>query len=128
MIEIRQAKKGTHIVYMGKPYRVEDIRSVVVSRHSHAKTKVTLVNVFNREDRQTITLPHSEQVEDVKIIRKHGQYIARLGPGRGQVMDMRDYSIYEAEVPEDIDSKIKEGDEVTYIEFRGRSMVVEIRD
>jgi translation initiation factor 5A len=128
MIEIRQAKKGTHIIYMDKPYRVEDTKSVVVSRHSHAKTKVTLVNIFNKDDRQTLSLPHSEQVEDVKIIRKHGQYIAKLAPGRGQVMDMRDYAIYEAEIPEELDSKIKEGDEVTYIEFRGRCKVVEIRE
>jgi len=127
MIEIRQAKKGTCILYNNKPYRVEDIKSVVVSRHSHAKTKVTLVNVFDPRDRQTLSMPHTEQVEEVRIIRKHGQYIARLGPGRGQVMDMRDYSIHEAEVPEDIDRDIREGDEVTYVEFQGRSKVLEIR-
>jgi translation elongation factor P/translation initiation factor 5A len=127
MIEIKQAKKGSSILYKDKPYRVEDIRSVVVAKHSHSKSKVTLVNVFDREDRQILSLPHSEQVEELSIIRKHGQYIAGLGPGRGQVMDMREYNIHEAEIPPELDEKIKEGDEVTFIEFRGRSMVLEIR-
>jgi translation initiation factor 5A len=127
MIEIKQAKKGTCILFNEKPYRVDDIRSVVVSRHSHSKSKVTLVNIFDSVDRQTLSLPHSEPVEEIPVIRKHGQYIARLGPGRGQVMDMRDYSIYEAEIPSDIDGEIKEGDEITYIEFRGRSKVLEVR-
>lgn len=127
MIEIKRAKKGSCILFNDKPYRVEDIKSVVVSKHSHSKTKVTLMNVFNREDRQTMTLPNSELVEEIPIIRKHGQYIARLGPGRGQVMDLRDYNLFEVEIPGEIDGKIKEGDEVTYIEFRGRSKILEIR-
>jgi translation initiation factor 5A len=127
MIEIKQAKKGTCILYNDKPYRVDDIKSVVVSRHSHSKSKVTLVNIFDRTDRQTFSLPHSEQVEEIQVIRKHGQFIAKMSPGRGQVMDMRDYSIYEAELPDEIDGKLKEGDDVTYIEFRGRSKVLEIR-
>ena len=127
MIEIREAKKGSCILYNGKPYRIEDTRSVVIATHSHTKTKVTLMNVFEKEDRQTVTLPHTERFEDIPIIRKHGQFIARLGPGRGQVMDMRDYDLYESEVPSELDGKIKEGDEITYIEFRGRSQVLEIR-
>jgi translation initiation factor 5A len=85
------------------------------------------MNVFNREDRQTMTLPNSELVEEIPIIRKHGQYIARLDPGKGQVMDLRDYNLFEVEIPGEIDGKIKEGDEVTYIEFRGRSKILEIR-
>jgi translation elongation factor P/translation initiation factor 5A len=127
MIEIKQAKKGSCILYNDKPYRVEGIKSVVVSKHSHSKTKVSLTNVFDREDRQTITLPNSEIVEEITVIRKHGQYIARLGPGKGQVMDMRDYSLFEVEIQGEIDGKIKEGDEVTYIEFSGRSKILEIR-
>lgn len=127
MIEIKEAKKGTCIIYNGKPYRVEDIKSVVVAKHSHTKTKVTLMNLFDRNDRQILSLPHSEKVEDVQIPRKHGQYIARLDDGRGQVMDMRDYTLYESEIPSEIDGIIKEGDDVTYIEYNGRSKVVEIR-
>jgi translation elongation factor P/translation initiation factor 5A len=127
MIEIKQAKKGTCILYNEKPYRVEDIKSVVVSKHSHSKTKVVLTNIFNREDRQTLTLPNSETVEDINVIRKHGQFIAWLDEGRGQVMDMRDYNIYESEISSEIKGKINEGDEVTYIEFNGRSKVLEIR-
>jgi translation elongation factor P/translation initiation factor 5A len=115
------------ILYNKKPYKVEDIRSVVVSKHSHSKTKVSITNIFDREDRQTLTLPNSETVEDIPVIRKHGQFIARLGEGRGQVMDMRDYSIYESEISGEIEGKINEGDEVTYIEFKGRSKVLEIR-
>ncbi len=127
MIEIKEAKKGTCILYNDKPYRIEEIKSVIVASHSHAKTKITIVNVFDKSDRQVLTLPHSERFADVQIPRKHGQYIARMGSGIGQVMDMRDYSMYEAEIPADIDGKIKEGDEVTYLEYNGRSKVVEIR-
>ncbi len=125
MIEIKQAKKGSCIIYDKKPYRIEDIKSV--SRHSHSKTKVSIVNVFDSEDRQTLSLPHSEKVEDIEIPRKHGQFIARLDSGKGQVMDMRDYSVIESELPGEIDGKIQEGEEITYIEFRGRSKILEIR-
>jgi translation elongation factor P/translation initiation factor 5A len=127
MIEIKHAKKGSVILYNGKPYRIEDSKSVVVAKHSHSKTKVTLVNIFDKSDRQTLTLPNSEQVEDIPVIRKHGQFVARLGPGKGQVMDMRDFKLHDSEILDEIDKTIEIGSEVTYVEFRGRSKVLEIR-
>ena len=127
MIEIRQAKKGMCILYNNKPYRVDDLKSVVVSKHSHTKTKVALNHIFDKNNKQLLTLPQSEQVENIQVIRKHGQYIAGLGEGRGQVMDMRDYTIYESEIPDELMESIKEGDEITYIEFKGRRKILEIR-
>jgi hypothetical protein len=37
-------------------------------------------------------------------------------------MDMKDYGVLEAEIKEGLD--INEGDEITYIEFKGRAMVI----
>lgn len=128
MIPISELNRGECIVYNGKPYRIEEIKSVIVASHSHAKTKVTLANVFDKSDRQTLTLPHSEKVESVDIIRRHGQFVAKLEQGRGQVMDLHSYEIFEAEIPEEIEKELNEGNEVTFVEFKGRATITEIRE
>jgi len=128
MIPINELNRGECLVYKGTPYRIEEIKSVIVASHSHAKTKVTLVNVFDKSDRQTLTLPHSEKVENVEIIRRHGQFVARLEKGRGQVMDLHSYEIFEAEISEEIEKELNEGDEVTFVEFKGKAMITEKRE
>jgi translation initiation factor 5A len=121
MVEASSLKKGDFVVQDGEPYLVEKAQAVVVSRHSHTKMKIDLVNVFTGEKR-TLSVPNHEDLEKVDVIRKHGQFISKTGDRTGQVMDMKDYGVLEAEIKEGLD--INEGDEITYIEFKGRAMVI----
>jgi translation elongation factor P/translation initiation factor 5A len=121
MVEVGSLKKGDYVLYKDAPFLVSRIKPVVVSRHSHAKTKLEITSMLTGE-KKTLTLPDSEKMEKVEIIRKHGQYIARIGEGYGQVMDLKDYSVCDAKIPEDLE--LKEGDEVVFIEFKGRAHVI----
>ncbi len=121
MVEASSLKKGDFVVQDGAPYFVEKAQAVVVSRHSHTKMKIDLVNVFTGEKR-ALSVPNHEDLERADVIRKHGQFISKTGDRTGQVMDMKDYGVLEAEIKEGLD--INEGDEITYIEFKGRAMVI----
>jgi translation elongation factor P/translation initiation factor 5A len=125
MAEVGSLKKGDYIVYEDAPYYVAKKTPVVVSRHSHAKTKLEITHVITGE-RKTLTLPDSAELETVDIIRKHGQLISKLEEGVGQVMDMKDYSIIDASIPQGLE--VKEGDEVTFIEFGGRAYIIALRE
>lgn len=121
MVEASSLKKGDFVVQDGEPYFVEKAQAVVISRHSHTKMKIDLVNVFTGEKR-ALSVPNHEDLEKADVIRKHGQFISKTGDRTGQVMDMKDYGVLEAEIKEGLD--INEGDEITYIEFKGRAMVI----
>lgn len=117
-------KRGDFVVQGGEPYFVEKAQAVVISKHSHTKMKIDLVNLFSG-DKRTLSAPNHEDIEKADVIRKHGQFISRTEEGRGQVMDMKEYGVLDAEIKEGID--LNEGDEVTYIDFKGRAMILEKR-
>jgi len=125
-MEVRQLKRGTYIVLNEKPYLIKEIQSVVVSSHSGTKTKLELEGVFDG-DRRTTTLSPHENMETVEIIRRLGQIISKSEGGL-QVMGMDSYDTFDAEIAKELLETLAEGDEVTYVEFRGAKRVVERRE
>jgi translation initiation factor 5A len=124
MVEASSLKRGDFVVQDGAPYLVEKAQAVVVGRHSHTKMKIDLLNMFSGE-RRSLSAATGEEFEKVEIIRKHGQFISKTEEGRGQVMDMVNFGVLDCEIKEGVE--LNEGDEVTYIDFKGRVMILETR-
>ncbi|MBU2560512.1 hypothetical protein KKA03_06420 [archaeon] len=124
MVEASSLKKGDFVVQDGGPYLVEKAQSVVVGRHSHTKMKIDLINMFSGE-RRSLSAATGEEFEKADIVRKHGQFISKTEEGKGQVMDMKEYGVLDCEIKKGVD--LTEGDEVTYIDFKGRAMILEKR-
>lgn len=127
MVDAAALKKGDYIEINGEPFRVSNIQSVVTSRHTHTKIKLEAQGMFT-DSKKTLSVPHDEKFEKVDLIRKHGQLISKTAEDTCQVMDLRDYKIYEASISKDLMMRLSEGDEVTYIDFKGRARVLDSRD
>jgi translation elongation factor P/translation initiation factor 5A len=124
MVEASSLKRGDFVVQDGEPYFVEKAQAVVISKHSHTKMKIDLTNLFSG-DKRTLSAPNHEDIEKADVIRKHGQFISKTEGNRGQVMDMVEYGTLDAEIKDGVE--LNEGDEVTYIDFKGRAMILEKR-
>ncbi len=122
-MEISKLGKGRCILLNERPYRIVDTKSVVISKHSHTRTKLELEDVFSGE-RVTKNMSPHEHVKDVDVPRKQGQLISKLGDSV-QVMDMFTYEIFEAALDKNLE--INEGDLVTFVEFNGNAKVIEKR-
>lgn len=126
MVEAGSLKKGDCVEIEGEPFRVEGVQSVVTSRHSHAKMKMEAHGMFSGS-KKVLSIPHDATFDKVDLIRKHGQLIAKTSDTTCQVMDLRDYSIRDASISQDLMQRLSEGDEVTYIEYGGKTRVLESR-
>ena len=126
MVEVGSLRRGDIVILEGEPFRIDSIQSVVISRHSHTKIKMELTGMFSGAKKIMSLSPH-KTMEKVDIKRKHGQLIAKISEDVGQIMDMMDYTIYEAHVPKDLMERMGEGDELIYIEYGGRVQVLEAR-
>lgn len=126
MVNVGSLRRGDVVLLEGEPFRVDSIQSVVISRHSHTKIKMELTGMFSGAKKIMSLSPH-KTMEKVEIKRKHGQLIAKISEDVGQIMDMMDYTIYEAHVPKDLMERMGEGDELIYIEYGGRVQVLEAR-
>jgi len=120
-------KRGDYIDIEGEPFRVLGIQSVVTSKHTHTKIKFDAIGMFSG-NKKAFSVPHDEGFDKVDLIRKHGQLISKTSDTTGQVMDIRDYAIYDAEISKELMEGLNEGDEVTYIDFKGKSKVLDSRD
>ena len=126
MIEIKKLSRGSYIAHKGEPYRIKKIGLVVVGTHSHTKTKVEMTGLFSGK-KETLTMSSHERVEDIEIIKNHGQLIAKRD-NEVQVMSMDNYEMIDADVQPGLIDEINEGDDVTYVEFEGRARVIEKRE
>jgi len=125
MIEAKHLKKGSYFLHDGEPHRVQKVGIVVTGTHSHAKVKLESQGLFSGTNINQ-TLPLHDRVEEVEILRKAASVIS-MTPDTVQVMDARTFETLNAECDEEIKNNIAEGDEITYIEFNGKVMVIEKR-
>lgn len=125
MIEIKHLKKGNYMLHKGEPAMITSIGFVVTGTHSHGKMKVQVRGLFSGKG-DSFTLPLHERVQEVKIIRKLAQLIAK-NPNNAQVMDMQSFETVTADADDELMQELNEGDNVTYVEFEGKARVIEKR-
>ena len=119
----RELKKGDYLIHRNEPCRVQRVENVAYSTHSHTKLKIEVESAISRFKDILTLFPHTS-VEDADIIRKKGQLISK---NPVQVMDLVSFETFNAEVPGEGADEISEGDEVTFIEFGGKAIVLEKR-
>jgi len=123
MINVKELIRGDHVVHRDEPCRVIKKEIIAVGTHSHTKVKITVQNVFSGTTETLNLAPHTN-VEDVEIIRKKGQIVANQPL---QVMDLVSYETLSATTNDELQQQLQEGDEITFIEFKGHARILEKR-
>ena len=127
MIKVADARVGTCIMNRGEPSKVTQKERVTVGTHMHSKTKLTVQGIFSGRT-EVLTLGHHENLEDVEILNKKGQVVAKIPPNQLQIMDLVSYETLTAVVTPEQFAKIGEGSIVTFIELQGKVIIVEVRE
>ena len=118
-----ELERGSYFIYNNEPVRVIRKEVIVVGTHSHSKLKFYIQGLREKGER-TVTFQHSERVEKIEILRKHGQIISKAN-NKVQLMDTVSYETLDAVLPPEMTDSVTEGDDVTFVELNG---IVEILD
>ena len=127
MIKVADARAGTCIMNRGEPAKVVRKERVTVGTHMHSKTKLTVQGLFSGRS-EVLTLGHHENLEDIEIINKKGQVVAKIPPNQLQLMDLISYETLSATVADEVFQKLQEGSMVTFIDFNGKVIVMEAKE
>ncbi len=127
MIKVADARAGTCIMNRGEPAKVIKKERVTVGTHMHSKTKLTVQGLFSGRS-EVLTLGHHENLEDIEIINKKGQVVAKIPPNQLQLMDLISYETLSATVADEVFQKLQEGSMVTFIDFNGKVIVMEAKE
>ena len=123
-MDLGELRVGSYIILDGEPCRIMNYTKSKPGKHGSAKARIVAIGVFDNAKR-TIVKPVSAQVDVPLIEKKTGQVIALL-PSAVQLMDLENYEITEAPLPEDqeLSSKMASGVEVEYWQILGRTRIM----
>lgn len=123
MATASELAKKSAFIYKGEPVRVIKKEVVAVGTHSHTKLKIFVKNIFTGSE-SVVTLGHTDRVDIIDIKKKVGQLISKAD-GRIMVMDAVSFETLEAEAEPGIYNEVSEGDNVIFVEFSGKTRVLE---
>jgi translation initiation factor 5A len=122
--EVGSLKKGSYVIIDDIPCRIVDYSKSKPGKHGSAKARVVAIGVFDNVKRSFVK-PVDSQIEVPMIEKRNGQVIALL-PAAVQVMDLENYEMLEAPIPEEeeLKSKLASGVEVEYWRILGKTKIM----
>jgi translation initiation factor 5A len=124
-VEIKDLKRGSFVTIDGIPCRVDEVSISKSGKHGHAKVRVDAIGLFDGI-RKSIVKPADARVDTPMILKKRAQVLAIIG-NKAQLMNLEDYSTLELEIPEELQGKIKEGEEIFFFEVDGIRTLKQIK-
>ena len=125
--EVGSLKVGSYVIIDNEPCRIVDYSKSKPGKHGSAKARVVAMGVFDNVKRSFVK-PVDSQAEVPIIEKRIGQVIALL-PAAVQVMDLENYEMLEAPIPEeeDLKSKLTSGVEVEYWRILGKTKIMRLK-
>lgn len=119
--EIKNLKPGSYVLIDDVPCVVEKLQKSKAGKHGAAKARMFARGVF--DDIKKIIVKPGDARMDVPVIEKKTAQVISLSGNQAQLMDLTDYSTFDARVPEELNGQLVEGDEVITWEFGSFRMI-----
>jgi len=125
--EVGSLKVGSYVIIDDAPCRIVDYSKSKPGKHGAAKARVVAMGVFDNVKRSFVK-PVDSNIEVPIIEKRNGQVIALL-PTAVQVMDLENYEMFEAPIPEeeDLKAKLASGVEVEYWRILGKTKIMRLK-
>ena len=109
---IKGLKPGHYIIIDDAPCKILKITLSKPGKHGSTKARVDAVGIF--DDRKRSLLKPADTSVQVPIIEKKKGQVISISGDIVQIMDLGDYSTFEASIPEEFKGKLQSGQEVGY--------------
>ena len=116
--EVKSLKEGKFVIIDDEPCQIVSVQHSKPGKHGAAKARVDAIGIFDGSKR-SIVQPVDAKIYIPIVERKNAQVISIAG-NMAQLMDTADYSTFELEIPEDLQGKINQGEEVQYMAAMGK--------
>jgi len=122
---IKGLKNGHYIVIDGEPCAVSEVVKSKPGKHGAAKVRLEAVGLFDNKKR--FILKPADTTVEVPIIEKRNAQVVTVSGATAQLMDLEDYAMFEANVPEEFRGKLDSGKEIIYWKWQGRVMIKQLK-
>ena len=116
--EVGKLKEGRYVVIDDEPSKILSISISKPGKHGAAKARLDVVGIFDGVKR-SIVQPVSAKTYVPIVERKSAQVLSVSGT-TAQLMDMKDFTNFEIEIPPEKQGEVEAGKELMYIESMGK--------
>jgi translation initiation factor 5A len=116
--EVGKLKEGRYVVVEDEPCKIVSIAISKPGKHGAAKSRIDCIGIFDGVKR-SIVQPVSAKTYVPVVERKMAQVISIAGTTL-QLMDVKDFEMFELTVAEDQASGLAPGQEIAYISSLGK--------
>ncbi len=116
--EVGKLKEGRYVVVDDEPCRIVSIATSKPGKHGAAKSRIDCMGVFDGVKR-SIVQPVSAKIYVPVVERKIAQVISIAGT-TVQLMDVKDFEMFELKVTAEEAAGLEPGKEVAYISSLGK--------
>ncbi len=116
-------KPGHYVIIDDEPCKVVKITLSKPGKHGSTKARLDAVGIFDKRKR-SIMKPADANVQ-VPIIEKNKAQVISVSGEFVQLMNLGDYSTFEANIPPELKGKLESGKEVGYWKIGNKVLVKE---
>ncbi len=118
---IKTLKSGNYIVIDGEACIVSGLVKSKPGKHGAAKVRLEAVGIFDNKKR--FVMKPADTTVEVPMIEKRNAQVVSVSGAMAQLMDLEDYSMFEANIPDDLKGKLDSGKEIIYWRWHGKIMI-----
>lgn len=122
-VPIKELKPGNYVIVDDEPCKVLSIAKSKPGKHGSAKARVEVVGLF--DNKKKIILKPADATIIVPLIEKKRAQVISVSGDIAQLMDMADYSTFEAKITDEVKGKVEPGMEISYWKVGERVLLKE---
>lgn len=122
---IKDLKPGNFVLIDGEPCKVIDLVKSKPGKHGAAKIRLEGMGIF--DNRRRFLLKPADASVDVPSVEKKAAQIISVSGDIVQMMDLTDYSTFDATIPEEFKGKMEAGREILYWKIGEKILIKELR-
>lgn len=111
-------RKNGYCIVDDEPCKVMSIQISKTGRHGHAKARIEVEGLFDGKKRNFFKNGEAEM--EVPTIKKGTAQVLSTSGDIAQLMNMEDYSTFEAMIPEEFKDELESGVEVIYWQWENK--------
>jgi translation initiation factor 5A len=116
--EVKTLKEGKYVIIDDEPCTIIAVQHSKPGKHGAAKARVDAVGLFDGSKRSIVS-PVDTKIY-VPIVERKNATVVSIAGDVAQLMDSADYSTFEMKIPEELQGKVNQGEEIQYIAAMGR--------
>lgn len=115
---LKELRPGHYVMVDGECCKVLSMTKSKPGKHGSAKARVEVQGLFDNKKR--VILKPASATAMVPIIEKKKAQVLSVSGDIVQLMDLEEYSTFDATIPEDMRAQLQPGTEVSYWKVDGR--------